>query len=53
MDRNTVAMLVVVLLVLGFLGFVVVPLLVGLFKLLLGLAVIAAFVAVGVYVYRR
>lgn len=53
MDRQTTLIVVAVLFVLGVLGFVVVPLLVGLFKLLLGLVVIAAFVGVGVYVYRR
>lgn len=53
MDRSTVLLLVGVLVVLGFFGFVIVPLLVGLVKLLVGLAVIAAFVGVGVYVYRR
>lgn len=53
MDRNTVLILVAVLAVLGIFGFVVVPLLVGLVKLILGLVVIAAFVGVGYYVYRR
>jgi len=51
-DTNLLKVLAV-LFVLGVLGFVVVPLLVGLVKLLLGVAVILAFVGVGYYVIRR
>ena len=42
-----------VLFVLGVFGFFIVPVLVGLVKLLLGLVVIAGFIGVGYYAYRQ